>query len=78
MYYKYLLCQILSHDFDKKFDFLNYEFSIRLPTISQLKKERVGSREDVTSTNQDTRRRIKHEPHTPLPHTKVAMFVLMS
>ena len=39
MYYKYLPRQIVSHDFDEKSDFLNYEFSIRLP--------------DVTSSNQD-------------------------
>ena len=54
MYYKY---QILSHDFDEKSDFLNYEFSIRLPAITQLKngrvQKRVGSREDVTSSDQD-------------------------
>ena len=30
MYFKYLPCQILSHDFDEKSDFLNYEFSIQL------------------------------------------------
>ena len=59
MYYRYLPCQILSHDFDEKSDFYNYEFSIRLPAITQLKmvwlkKERVGSREDVTSSNQTT------------------------
>ena len=55
LYYKYLLCQILSNDFDEKSDFLNYEFSIRLPAITQFSsKERVGSREDVTSSNQTT------------------------
>ena len=27
MYYRYLPGLILSHDFDEKFDFLNYEFS---------------------------------------------------
>ena len=52
MNYKYLRCQILSHDFDEKSDFLNYEFSIRLPAITQFKnglvQKRVGSREDVT------------------------------
>ena len=31
MYYKYLLCQISSHD--DKSDFLNYKFSIRLPPL---------------------------------------------
>ena len=52
-YYKYLLCQILSHDFDEKSDFLNYKFLIRLPTSTQFSsKERVGLREDVTSSNQ--------------------------
>ena len=59
MYYRYLPCLILSHDFDEKSDFLNYEFSNRLPAITQLKKwssskEGVGSREDVTSSNQRT------------------------
>ena len=49
----------LSHDFDKKSDILNYEFSKRLSAITQFKKwssskERVGSREDVTSSNQTT------------------------
>ena len=28
MNYKYLPCQVLGHDFDKKSDFLNYEFAI--------------------------------------------------
>ena len=37
MYYKYLPCQILSHDFDEKSVFLKYEFSIRLPAITQFK-----------------------------------------
>ena len=45
MYYKYLLCQILSHDFDKKSDFFNYEFLIRLPTITQFKNGLVQKRE---------------------------------
>ena len=49
--------KILGHDFDEKSNFLNYELSIRLPTITQLKngwvQERVGLREDVTSSNQD-------------------------
>ena len=57
MNYKHLPCQILGHDFDEKSDFLNYEFSIRLPAITQLKngqvQKKVGSREDVTSSNQD-------------------------
>ena len=57
MNYKYLPCQILGPDFDEKSDFLNYEFSIRLPAITQLKngqvQKRVGSREDVMSSNQD-------------------------
>ena len=52
MIYKYLPCQILGHDFDEKSDFLNYEFSKRLPAITQFKngcfRKRVGSREDVT------------------------------
>ena len=42
MYYKYLPCQNLSHDFD---DFLNYEFSIRFPAITQLKNGPVQKRE---------------------------------
>ena len=45
MYYKYLPCQILSHDFDEKSDFLNYEFSTRLPAITQFKNGRVRKRE---------------------------------
>ena len=47
MYHKYLPCQILSHDFDEKSDFLNYEFSIRLPAITQLKNDLVQKRERV-------------------------------
>ena len=57
MIYKYLPCQILGHDLDEKSEFLDYELSIKLPTITQLKngrvQKRVGSREDVTSSNQD-------------------------
>ena len=57
MNYNYLPCQILSHDFKEKFDFLNYEFSIRLPAITQFKsgrvQKRVETREDVSSSNQD-------------------------
>ena len=45
MYYKYLPCQILSHDFDEKSDFLNYEFLIQLPAITQFKNGRVQKRE---------------------------------
>ena len=44
MSYKHLPCQILSHDFDEKSDFLNYEFSIRLPAITQFQK-RPSSKE---------------------------------
>ena len=55
--YKFLPCQILGHDFDGKSDFLNDEFSIRLPAIIQFKngrlQMRVGSRKDVTSSYQD-------------------------
>ena len=59
MYYSYLPCLILSHDFDEKSDFLSYKFSKQLAVITQFKnglssKERVGSREDVTSSNQTT------------------------
>ena len=48
----------LSRDLDEKSHFLNNEFSIRLPAINQFKKwprskERVGSRDDLTSSNQD-------------------------
>ena len=54
MYYKYLPSQILSHDFDEKSDFLNYEFSIRLPAFKYGRvQNRVGSREDMTSSSQD-------------------------
>ena len=45
MYYKYLPCQILSHDFDEKSDFFEYEFSIRLPAIAQFKNGLVQKRE---------------------------------
>ena len=57
MIYKYLPCQILGHDFDQKFEFLDYELSIKLPAITQFKngrdQKRDGSREDDTSSNQD-------------------------
>ena len=57
MIYKYLPCQILGHDFDEKSDFLNYAISKWLPAITPFKsvqvQKRVGSREDVTSSNQD-------------------------
>ena len=54
-YLFFLYFESLSHDFDEKSDFLNYEFSIRLPAITQFSsKERDGSREDVTSSNQAT------------------------
>ena len=62
MYYKYLLCQILSHDFDKKSNFLNHVFWIRLLAITQLKngrvQKRVGLREHVTSSNQDIKTNV--------------------
>ena len=55
MIYKYLPCQILGHDFDEKSEFLDYELSIKLPAITQVKngrvQRRVGSRENVTSSN---------------------------
>ena len=42
---------------EKLENFLTYEFLIRLPAISQFKngrvQKRVGSREDVMSSNQD-------------------------
>ena len=48
---------MLGHDFDEKSEFLDYELSIKLPAITQLKSGRVqkwvGSREDMTSSNQD-------------------------
>ena len=57
MIYKYLPCQILSHEFDEKSEFLDFELSIKLPAITQLKngrvQKRVGSREELTSSNQD-------------------------
>ena len=62
MYYKYLPCKILSHDFDEKSESFNYECSIRLPTITQLKnvrvQKRIGSREDVTSSNEDIKTNV--------------------
>ena len=45
MYYKYLPCQIFSHDFDEKSDFLNNEFSLRLHAITPFKNGRVQKRE---------------------------------
>ena len=45
MYYSYLPCLILSHDFDEQSDFLNYEFSKRLPAITQFKNGLVQKRE---------------------------------
>ena len=52
----------LSHDFEEKYDFLSYEFSIRLPAITQLKNDRVqkrvGLREDTTSSNQDIKKNV--------------------
>ena len=45
MYYRYLPYLILSHDFDEKSDFLNYEFSKRLPAITQFKNGLVQKRE---------------------------------
>ena len=57
MIYNYLPCQILGHDFKEKSEFLDFELSIKLPAITQFKngrvQKRVGSREDVTSSNQD-------------------------
>ena len=61
----YLPSQILSHDFDEKSDFLNFEFSIRLPASPPSlnkkwpsSKERVGSGADVTSSNQDIKTNV--------------------
>ena len=59
MYYRYLPCLILSHDFDEKSDFLNNEFSKKIARYYSIQKlssskKRVGSREDVTSSNQTT------------------------
>ena len=45
--HKYIPYQTLSHDFDEKSDFLNYEFSIRLPVIIQFKNGWVQKRELV-------------------------------
>ena len=57
MIYNYLPCQILGHDFNEKSEFLDFELSIKLPAITKLKngrvQKRVGSREDMTSSNQD-------------------------
>ena len=57
MIYNYLPCEILGQDFNKKSEFLDFELSIKLPAITQLKngrvQKRVGSREDVMSSNQD-------------------------
>ena len=57
MIYNYLPCQILGHDFNEKSEFLDFEFCIKLPAITQLKngqvQKRVGSREDGMSSNED-------------------------
>ena len=57
MIYNYLPSQILGHDFDEKYEFLDYELSLKLPAITQFKnsqvQKRVGLRKDVTSSNQD-------------------------
>ena len=45
MYYKYQSCLIVSHDFDEKSDFFNYELSKRLPAITQFKNDLVHMRE---------------------------------
>ena len=45
IYYRNLPCLILSHDFDEKSDFLNYEFSKRLPAITQFKNGLFQKRE---------------------------------
>ena len=55
--YNYLPCQILGHDFNEKSGFLDFELLIKPPAITQFKngrvQKRVGSREDVTASNQD-------------------------
>ena len=46
---------------EEKFDFLNYEFSIRLPAITQLKDgwlQKSWVEEDVTSSNQDIKTNV--------------------
>jgi len=59
MIYNYLPCQILGHDFNEKSEFLDFELSIKVPAITHVQfkngrvQKRVGSREDVTSFNQD-------------------------
>ena len=57
MIYNYLPCQILGLDFNEKSEFLDFELSIKLPAITQFKngrvQKRVGSREDVMSSNED-------------------------
>ena len=60
MYYKYLPCQILSHEFDKNSDFSNYEFSIRLPAITQFKNGLDQKRELGRG------RKMSHPPSTQL------------
>ena len=41
MIYNYLPCQILGHEFNEKSEFLDFELSIKLPAITQLKNGRV-------------------------------------
>ena len=58
MKYKYLPWQILGHDFDEKSEFLDYALSTGLPHITQFKNGRVGSKEVVTSSNQDIETKV--------------------
>lgn len=44
MIYNHLPCQILGHDFNEKSEFLDFELSIKLPAITQLKNGRVQKR----------------------------------
>ena len=51
MYYKYLACQILSYDFDENPTFWTTIARHYLIKKWPSSKERVGSREDVMSSN---------------------------
>ena len=60
MCYKYLPCQILTNAFEEKSDFLNYDTITRHNSIQKWpsSKERLGLREDVTSSNQDIKTNV--------------------
>ena len=63
MHYMYLPCQILSHEFNEKFDFFNYKFSIRLPAITRFKNGQVQNRELGLEEGRDVIQSRLHNKH---------------